>query len=74
MEVIPFTDISVWVIAKYIVVFGLLLYLVFAVVMVRQVQLMIKTIESGFEWGIKLLAYFHLLFAIAVLLFAIIIL
>lgn len=65
---------SVWIIAKFFVLFGLAIYLIFALVIVRQVQLMIDTVKVGFEFLVKLLSYLHLLFAILVFLFALIIL
>ena len=74
MEVIPILNISIWSIVKGFVIFGMCLYLVFSLVVVRQVQLMTKTLEIGFEWPIKVLSFVHFLFAVAVLLFAIIIL
>lgn len=67
-------DTTVWQIAKIFTVFGLVLYLVFALVVVRQIQLMTKTLEIGYEGFIKFLGFIHLLFAIATLLFAIIVL
>jgi hypothetical protein len=74
METIPLLGISIWLIAKIFVLVGLLLYQAFALVMVRQVQLMIETVEVGFETQIKFLAYVHLAFAAVVLILALIIL
>jgi hypothetical protein len=74
METIPLLGISIWLIAKIFVLVGLLLYQTFALVMIRQVQLMIETVEVGFESAIKFLAYVHLAFAALVLILALIIL
>lgn len=74
MELLPFIGISVWAIAKVFVVFALILYTIFALVVVRQVQLMTDTLEVGFERPIQVLALIHLLFAVSVLIFALIIL
>jgi len=74
METIPLLGISIWFIAKIFVLIGLLLYLAFALVVLRQVQLMIETVEVGFETPIKFLAYVHLAFAVLVLILALIIL
>lgn len=71
---IPIFGISIWVIAKIFAIFGLVLYLVFALVVVRQVKLMTDTLEVGFELPIRILAYAHLIFAILVLLAAFVIL
>lgn len=71
---IPIIGISVWPIVKIAVVIALGLYIVFAIVVVRQVQLMTDTLEVGFEGPLRFLAIMHLLFAVAVLIFALIIL
>jgi len=71
---IPILGVSVWPIIKIFVVLALGLYIAFALVVVRQVQLMTDTLEVGFEGPLRFLAIMHLLFAIAVLIFALIIL
>ena len=65
---------SIWPVIKIFILILLVLYIIFAFVIVRQVQLMTITLEVGFENQLKLLSIIHLLFAIAVLVFAIIIL
>jgi len=74
METIPLTGISVWLIAKIFVLVALGLYIIFAVVIVKQVGLMIKTVKVGFETPIKYVAWGHLLFAVGIFVLAIIIL
>ncbi|MDP3918057.1 MAG: hypothetical protein Q8Q30_02705 [Candidatus Woesebacteria bacterium] len=64
----------IWGIIKVLILVFLLIYVVFAFVVVKQVKLMTVTLEVGFEKQLKLLSFIHLLFAIAVLVFAIIIL
>jgi hypothetical protein len=54
--------------------FALSLYLIFALVIIRQVALMTQTLDVGFEVPIKLLTYIHLGFAIVVFILALIIL
>lgn len=71
---IPILGVSIWPIIKFFVIIALGLYIAFALVVVRQVQLMIDTVEVGFEGSLRLLAVIHLLFAISVLIFALIIL
>ena len=66
--------VTVWDGVKWLIVLGLGLYLVFAVVAVRQVQLMSRTINGALEWPIKLLATIHLAVAVVVLLAAIVVL
>jgi len=74
METIPLIGISVWLIAKIFVLIALGLYIVFAGVIVKQVGLMIKTVEVGFEAPIKFVAWGHFLFAVGIFVLAIIIL
>lgn len=74
MQEIPLIGISIWTIAKVLVIFALVIYSIFAVVVVRQVQLMIETINVGIESALKTLAYAHLAFALIVLLVALIVL
>ncbi len=68
------SSLTVWSIIRILVLIFLGLYIIFAVVIIRQVQLMTLTLEIGFEKELKFLAFLHFLFAIAVLVFSIIIL
>lgn len=65
---------SVWLVIKIAIIIGLLFYLIFATVVIRQVKLMTKTLEVGFEGVIILTAWLHLIFAIGTLLAAIFVL
>lgn len=71
---IPLIGISIWFVAKIFALFALVIYLVFALVVVRQVRLMTDTLEVGFELPIRILSYLHLIFAVLVLLAAFVIL
>lgn len=71
---IPLFDIPVWFIAKIFMLFALALYIVFALVVVKQVNLMTETIEVGFETPLKVIAYVHLFFSIGVFVLALLIL
>lgn len=71
---VPIIGISIWPIVKILILILMTIYLVFAFVVVRQVQLMTDTLEVGFESQLRLLSFIHLLFAIAVLIFSILIL
>lgn len=57
-------------ILKIFVLLGVAIYIVFAAVVVKQVQIMTATIKVGLEGLIKTISYAHLLFAILVFLFA----
>jgi len=67
-------SIQIWTISKIIVCFALFLYIIFAVVVVRQVRLMTEAIDFSLDWFLKTVTMIHLLGAIVVLLLAIIIL
>ena len=64
--------ISIWLLIKIASLILLGLYLVFALVVVRQIKLMTSTLVLGFEGPIIFLGYVHLAFAILVFLTALI--
>lgn len=64
----------VWIGVKVVLSVGFALYLVFALVIVKQVNKMTDTLEIGLEGFIRMFALFHLLFAIATFLIALAIL
>ena len=65
---------SVWLVAKILLCFALFLYVIFAFVIVRQVTIMLATLELGFETPIRVLSWLHFLFAVGVFVLAVIIL
>ncbi len=65
---------SVWSVVKVLVIILLGIYIIFSYVIIRQVQLMTDTLVIGFEKQLKFLALLHFLFAIAVLIFSILVL
>lgn len=71
---IPVLGISVLTIAKVFILFALAIYIVFALVVIRQIGLMIKTVEVGFALPIRLIGWSHLLFAVGIFILALIIL
>jgi hypothetical protein len=66
--------IQIWQVVKIIVCFSLLFYVIFAFVIIRQVNLMTDTVKLSLEWLIKAIAFAHLIGAIFILLIAILIL
>jgi hypothetical protein len=70
----PIFGISVWLVVKIATLILLGMYLVFSLVVVRQIKLMTTTLSLGYEGFISLLGYIHLAFAILVFLAALIIL
>ena len=72
-------NISIWSIAKIFVLLALFLYIIFAWLVIRQVDLMLKTLtlktaNSTIELPIKLVAYLQLVLAVVVFLTALVIL
>lgn len=70
----PFFSISIWFIVKIAALILLGIYLIFALIVVRQTKLMTSTLTLGIEAPIILLSYIHLAFAIVVFLAALLIL
>lgn len=71
IENLPF---SIWGLVKIFFLIAIGIYIVFAAVVVRQVYIMTKTIESGFEFPIKTIGWVLLFLAITVFLYALAIL
>jgi len=59
---------------KVMIIFGLVLYLVFAVVVIRQVELMLQALNGALDVPLKLIVGIHLLVAIGVFLVALVVL
>lgn len=74
MNTVPFLGISIWLIAKIFVLIALFLYILFALVVIRQVKLMTETLRIGLEFPLKTASCLHLAFAIIVFCLALIIL
>lgn len=67
-------SVQVWGIAKLFVCLALLLYIVFSLIVVRQVDLMAKTLMVPIALPIKTVTIFHLGLAIFVFLLALVML
>jgi hypothetical protein len=66
--------VSIWTVAKWLVEIALFVYLIFAIIVVRQVYMMTETVKEKFNWIIKIISWIHLLFAILVILISLLIL
>lgn len=64
------TDFSLWFIVKIFFLVAIVVYLIFALVVVRQVYLMTETVKVGFEFPVRVIAWLHLFAAIGVFLIA----
>lgn len=67
-------DISVWSVVKIFLVFGFVVYSIFAAVVVKQVQVMTETLRTSFSSYIKMISVLHLILSLAVLVLALVIL
>jgi len=65
---------SIWLLIKILFVIGLFLYLAFAVIVIRQVGLMGKTLDGEFNLPLKFIAWVHLIISLGVFLLAIFVL
>ncbi len=66
--------VGVWLVVKIFFIIALVIYLIFSLVVVRQVNLMIDTLEVGWENLIRSVAWGHFLFALGILVLSFIIL
>lgn len=71
-KIIP--SLSVWWLVKALFVIGLGIYLAFAVIIVRQVGLMTKTLNGEFDVSLKLVTWIHLAVAVVVFFLTLVIL
>lgn len=68
------TNISIWSIVKIFVLLALLLYIIFAWLVIKQVDLMGKTLDGTVNLPIRLIAWLQLILAMVVFLAALVIL
>ncbi len=74
METIPLIGITVWAAAKIFVLLALAIYIIFALVVIKQIGLMLSTLEMGLGLVIRFVGWGHLLFAVGIFILAILIL
>jgi len=65
-----FLGISIWPVVKLFVLFANLIYIVFSLVVVRQVKLMTETLEFGYEQILIVISYLNLAFALYVFIYS----
>ena len=63
--------IETWSLVKWPIVLGLFLYLWFAVMIVRQIELMSRSLNGAFQASLKLMAWLYLFAAVGVFLSAV---
>lgn len=62
--------ISVWTVAKGVVILVLFLYLAFALVVVRQVEMMTRVVSGNLNFPLKVFSWLHLFFSLGVIFLA----
>lgn len=67
-------SLEIWVVFKVLIVLGLFIYLLFSLVIIRQVDLMTGVLSGKLNPELKIVALVHFVFALIVLISAIIIL
>lgn len=67
-------DLSAWFLVKLLFLSAFLLYVAFAGIVVRQINLMTNTLEVGLEGFLRLVSWMHFAFAVGVFILAVLIL
>lgn len=67
-------DISIWTVAKFLILFALIIYLIFAIVAIRQVKVMTKVVSGQWNIPLKILSWIHLLVTLLVIVLTIVVL
>jgi len=70
----PVFGISIWLIAKAFVLLALFMYIVFSLVVIRQIRLMLETVDMGLNLPIRFIGWAHFLFAVGIFVIALTIL
>lgn len=68
---IPNLELTGWLLIKLATIFGLVIYNIFAFVVIKQVNLMTETLSVDLEKVIKGIAALHFIFALCILIYAI---
>ncbi len=68
------TGVSIWSVAKIFVLLGLIVYLVFGWVVVRQVDMMTETVSGEMDFWVKAISRIHFLFSVGVIILSLTIL
>lgn len=61
---------SIWGVAKFLIILALIIYLIFAFVVVKQIKMMTKVVSGELDFPIKILGWLHFLFAICIIFLA----
>ena len=73
-DTLPILNISILEIVRVMFLFAIGLYVLFSIIIVRQVQLMTDTLNVGLEAPVRVLAVIHLVVSLGVFVLALVIL
>jgi len=59
-------NINIWLVAKIFILFALILYLIFSFMVIKEVDLMNKTLTGVFNLPLKIVAWLHFIFTLLV--------
>ena len=68
------TGISIWQIAKALILIALLIYAIFALVVVRQVYAMTKVVSGELDQALKIIVWIHFIITLLVIGLALVVL
>ncbi len=68
------TGVSIWQVAKIFVLVALVIYAIFAWVVVRQVNLMTRVVSGELDLPIKIISWLHFFFSIFIIFLAFVVL
>lgn len=68
---IELSTLNLWILFEVFLFVFLVLYVLLAILIVRQIYLMNRTLETGIAPYIKFIGWFHLIFSVVVLVFSI---
>ena len=66
--------ITIWLVPKVFVLLALVMYIVFSLVVIRQIKLMLETVDMGLNLLIRFIGWGHFLFAVGIFVIALTIL
>ena len=74
LEIVSSLITEPWILLKFLFLIAFLLYIAFAVIVIRQVKLMGQTLNGALNLPLKLIAWVHFLVAVSVFVLALVVL
>lgn len=67
-------ELTIWLLVKFLFLIGLGIYIFFAAIIIRQADLMNRTLKGTLDVGVRLLAWIHFIAALFIFVLALVIL